>query len=54
MIGIAKKILELLDIVEEKVKMVCMECGHKFTKNLSKNTYEVRCPKCHGYDTEPE
>ena len=31
----------------------CMECGHKFTKAITARTYEIRCPKCHGYDTEP-
>ena len=34
-------------------QMQCMECGHKFKKKLGKNTFEVRCPKCKGYDTEP-
>ena len=29
-------------------KMECMECGHKFKKKLSKNTVEVKCPKCKG------
>lgn len=32
--------------------MECMECGHKFKKNLSSNTFEVKCPKCGGYDVE--
>ena len=30
----------------------CMECGKKFKKNLSPNTFEVKCPKCGGYDVE--
>jgi len=34
-------------------QMQCMECGHKFKKKLGKNTVEVKCPKCKGYDTEP-
>jgi NAD-dependent SIR2 family protein deacetylase len=34
-------------------KMECMECGHKFRKRLGRNTIEVKCPKCKGYDTEP-
>ena len=33
-------------------KMECIECGHKFKKKLSKNTVEVKCPKCKGYDTD--
>lgn len=32
--------------------MECMECGHKFKKKLTKNTVEVKCPKCKGYDTD--
>ena len=35
-----------------KTEMECMECGHKFKKKLSKNTTEVKCPKCGGYDTD--
>jgi Zn finger protein HypA/HybF involved in hydrogenase expression len=46
------------EIVEAKgsssaSKMECMECGHKFKKKLGKNTFEVKCPKCKGYDVEP-
>lgn len=35
-----------------KTPMKCLECGHKFGKVIGKNTIEVRCPKCHGYDTD--
>lgn len=38
----------------ESTKMSCNECGAKFKKKLSKKTSEVKCPKCGGYDTEPE
>lgn len=38
----------------EKVRIKCYECGHTFWKTLSKHTFEVQCPKCHGYDTEPD
>ncbi len=34
--------------------MKCMECGKRFKKKIGKSTYEVKCPKCGGYDTEPE
>lgn len=34
-------------------QMQCMECGNKFKKKLSRKTFEVKCPKCKGYDTEP-
>lgn len=33
-------------------QMQCMECGHKFKKKLGKGAYEVKCPKCGGYDTD--
>jgi len=38
----------------EKTPMVCQECGHRFKKTIGKGTFEVKCPKCGGYDTEPE
>jgi hypothetical protein len=38
----------------EKTPMVCQECGHRFKKTIGKGTFEVRCPKCGGFDTEPE
>lgn len=37
----------------EATKLKCMECGKDFKKKLGKNTYEVKCPKCGSYDTEP-
>lgn len=37
-----------------KTGMVCNECGKKFSRTIKKNTYEIRCPKCRGYDTEPD
>lgn len=36
----------------DKVRMECMECGHKFNKKIGPRTAEVRCPKCKGYDTD--
>lgn len=33
--------------------MECIECGRKFKKVIGKNTFEVKCPKCGSYDTEP-
>lgn len=36
-----------------KTEMKCNECGHKFFKKITPKTYEVKCPKCKGYDTEP-
>jgi DNA-directed RNA polymerase subunit RPC12/RpoP len=35
-------------------EMKCMECGREFKKKISKGTYEVKCPKCGSYDTEPK
>lgn len=34
--------------------MQCMECGRKFKKVLGPNTFEVKCPGCGSYDTEPD
>lgn len=34
-------------------KMKCMECGKEFKKKIGPRTYEVKCPKCGSYDTEP-
>jgi predicted Zn-ribbon and HTH transcriptional regulator len=36
----------------QSTPMKCMECGHKFKKKLGRNTTEVKCPKCKGYDTD--
>jgi len=36
----------------EATPMICRECGRKFTRVLGRTTCEVRCPKCHGYDTD--
>jgi DNA-directed RNA polymerase subunit RPC12/RpoP len=33
--------------------MECIECGKKFKKKIGRNTFEVKCPKCGSYDTEP-
>jgi predicted Zn-ribbon and HTH transcriptional regulator len=38
----------------ESTPMICRECGKKFKKNISKNAFDVKCPKCGGYDTEPD
>ncbi len=35
-----------------KSPMMCVECDHRFSKKITMNTVEVRCPKCGGYDTE--
>lgn len=34
-------------------QMECIECGKKFKKKIGRNTFEVKCPKCGSYDTEP-
>ncbi|MFA4971295.1 MAG: hypothetical protein WC683_01695 [bacterium] len=53
-IGATKVVSE--DIVAEAVgtRMLCNECGARFRKKLGKSTFEVKCPKCGGYDTEPD
>lgn len=40
--------------VDKRVSMVCLECGYKFKKAINTKIYEVQCPKCKGYDTEPD
>jgi hypothetical protein len=30
----------------------CNECGHTFKKIIGARTYEIKCPKCNGYDVE--
>jgi len=43
---------EVKDSKTKDALMECMECGYKFKKNLSPNTFEVKCPKCGGYDVD--
>jgi NAD-dependent SIR2 family protein deacetylase len=52
----------MMDLVEKylieakgsSMSMRCNECGHKFKKKIGPHTYEIKCPKCKSYDTEPE
>ena len=37
-----------------KMKFECFECGHKFIGTVTKNMVEKKCPKCKGYDVEPD
>jgi len=39
---------------DDKTEMKCQECGKEFKKKIGKGTYEVKCPKCGSYDTEPK
>ena len=39
---------------KEKTIIKCHECGKTFKRTIGPNTYEIKCPKCGGYDTEPE
>ena len=34
-------------------QMQCMECLKKFKKKIGPKTFEVKCPKCGSFDTEP-
>jgi predicted Zn-ribbon and HTH transcriptional regulator len=53
-----KDLLKRIDLMlieaGNSTPMKCMECGKKFKKVIGKNTIEAKCPKCGGYDTEPE
>lgn len=33
-------------------RLQCMECGKVFTRKLGAKTFEVKCPKCGGYDVD--
>jgi Zn finger protein HypA/HybF involved in hydrogenase expression len=41
-------------MARERVTIECMECGHKFKRSVSRSTFEIKCPKCGGYDTDIE
>jgi Zn finger protein HypA/HybF involved in hydrogenase expression len=36
-----------------KVMIECNECGRKFIKTISLRTFEIQCPRCRSFDTEP-
>lgn len=36
-----------------RVSVTCMECGKKFMHTFKENK-EVKCPKCHSTDVEPD
>jgi Zn finger protein HypA/HybF involved in hydrogenase expression len=37
---------------KQRTPFQCCECGKRFKKKLGKNTVEVKCPGCQGYDVE--
>ena len=39
-------------MASSSMPMVCIECGHHFSKRITVSTYEAQCPKCGGYDTD--
>ena len=47
--------MKIRKYLEETVKtqMRCNECGKEFSKAIGPKTFEVKCPKCGSYDTEP-
>lgn len=44
--------VEPIPLSADKVEIQCMECDHRFTRKVSPRLYEIKCPKCGGYDTE--
>jgi phage FluMu protein Com len=36
----------------EKSILKCNFCGHVFKRVITKNTYEIQCPKCREIDVE--
>ena len=54
-VGATKVVSEgLVGEAAEATRMICNECGARFRKRLGRGTSEVKCPKCGGYDTEPD
>jgi len=49
--NILDRIDRYLNEAGQKVKVTCMECGKKFMSALRG---EVKCPKCHSTDVEPD
>jgi len=43
---------EFSESINESTEFECLECGAKFKKNLKSGQFEVKCPKCGGYDTD--
>lgn len=37
---------------ESRVEVSCQECGHQFLKEVSRRTFEIKCPRCKSYDVE--
>lgn len=38
----------------DRVKLVCIECGHKFTRAVGSIVIYIECPQCNGVDVEVE
>jgi phage FluMu protein Com len=36
--------------MKSKVQLKCYECGKQFKRTLGPRTFEVKCPRCKGYD----
>jgi len=36
----------------QSTQMICRECGKKFKKKVGPKTFEAKCPKCGGFDTD--
>lgn len=43
----------LKPVNQTKTNLLCNECEHTFGKVLGSSTYEVKCPNCGSFDTEP-
>lgn len=50
---LVEKYLEEAKSKTPSTQMECIECGRRFKKVIGRNTFEVKCPKCGSYDTEP-
>ncbi len=32
--------------------LICLECDKTFRRRIGPRTYEIKCPRCNGYDVE--
>jgi hypothetical protein len=35
-----------------RIRVNCLECGHKFSRNIGSGPAEIDCPECGSYETD--
>ena len=48
-----EKIKSKVTRLDYKTPIVCLECNTRFKRKIGRKTFEIKCPKCKGYDTFP-